>query len=87
LSAYPSNPSISSVPANWHAQQLAAIASRPPFPPPQPWPDPLHTAPPDQIEARITAAMDELRDLYECGEIEWTDLSPRVAYELAFLDD
>ena len=73
--------------ANWHAQQLAAIASRPPFPPPLPWPDPLHTAPPDQIEARITAAMDELRDLHECGEIEWTDLSPRAAYELAFMDD
>ena len=36
---------------------------------------------------RITAAMEHLREVHEDGEIEWTDVSPQTAYEMAFLDD
>jgi len=42
--------------------------------------------PTNEIEARIAAAMEDLRDLHEAGEIDWTNLSPQAAYEFAFLD-
>src|SRR4051794_26674506 len=31
-------------------------------------------------------ALEHLRELHECGEIEWTDVSPHAALELAFMD-
>ncbi len=73
--------------ARWHEQQLAAISARPPMPPSRPWPTPDTAAPKSVIEARIAEAMEQLRDLHEHGEIEWTQVSPQAAYEMAFLDD
>ena len=43
--------------------------------------------PPSAFEARLQEAAEELRQLYEAGEIEWADLNARAAYEMAFLDD
>ena len=45
------------------------------------------TAAKSAIEARIAAAMDQLRELHEFGEIDWIDVSPQAAYEMAFLGD
>jgi hypothetical protein len=73
--------------ARWQKQQLAAISARLPLPPSQTWASPPDTAPQGAIEARIAAAMEHLRELHEYGEIDWTDVSPRAAYAMAFLDD
>jgi hypothetical protein len=39
------------------------------------------------IEARIADAAEQLRRLHETGELDWSDVSPLAAYELAFVDD
>lgn len=39
------------------------------------------------VEARIATAAERLRELREAGEIDWTDVSPLAAYEMAFIDD
>lgn len=39
------------------------------------------------IERKVLAAMEDLRSLHETGDIEWSDLSPLAAYQLAFMDD
>jgi hypothetical protein len=31
--------------------------------------------------------MEHLREPHEYGEIDWTDVSPQAAYEIAFLDN
>ena len=36
---------------------------------------------------RLSDAYEEMRALHEAGEIEWSQLSPQLAYEMAFLDD
>ncbi len=38
-------------------------------------------------EERIAEAYEEMRALHEAGEIEWSQLSSLLAYEMAFLDD
>ena len=73
--------------ARCHGQQIAAISARPPLPPNGTWISPVKDAPKGDIETRIAAAMEHLRALHEDGEIEWTDVSPQTAYEMAFLDD
>jgi hypothetical protein len=66
---------------------MQAIASRPPVPPTPCWPDPVDRRPTDPVETRVAAAMEQLRDLHECGDIDWNSLSALAAYEFAFLDD
>jgi hypothetical protein len=50
---------------------------------------PVHRQSPplDASDARIAAAAEELRRLYEAGEIEWPDISPLRALQWAFEDD
>lgn len=43
--------------------------------------------PPRMIEARIAGAAEALRVLHDSGDIEWSDLSPRAACEMTFVDD
>jgi hypothetical protein len=78
---------LARVMAKWYCQQIACIGQPPTLPPRANWP--VHRQPPkaNPIEARIAAAWENLRFLHEEGEIEWTDLSPQAAYEIAFLDD
>jgi hypothetical protein len=71
----------------WHGQQMAAVSARPQLPPTRTWSSPGEKAPVDDIETRIATAREQLRELHEDGEIEWTDVSPQAAYEMAFLDD
>jgi hypothetical protein len=71
----------------WHKPQLATISARLILPPSQTWASPPDAAPKSAIEARIAAAMERLRERHKYGEIEWTDVSPQAAYEIAFLDD
>ncbi len=73
--------------ARWHGQQIAAISARPPLPPTRTYASAAKDAPKGDIETRIAVAMEHLRVLHEDGEIEWTDVSPQAAYEMAFLDD
>src|SRR5438270_13791417 len=49
------------------------------------WPDPSPSAAAGEIDARVAHALEYLRELHECGEIEWTDVSPGGA-GLAFMD-
>jgi hypothetical protein len=77
---------LADVMAHWYRQQLALISARPPVPPRQAWQEHSPVTPTNEIEARIAAAMEDLRDLHEDGEIDWTNLSPQAAYEFAFLD-
>ncbi len=44
-------------------------------------------SPRSALEERIGEAYEEVRALHEAGEIEWSQLSPQLAYEMAFLDD
>lgn len=78
---------LAGVMTRWYRQQMATIAVPPPMPLLRNWPTLPPAAPDDAIETRIAAAMEHLRALHECGEIEWTDLSPQTACEMAFLDD
>ena len=73
--------------ARWYKQQLAAIAARPPLPSSRSWPSQPDAAPKNATDARFAAAAEHLRALHENGEIEWTDVSPLAAYEMAVLDD
>lgn len=41
----------------------------------------------DQIETRLAEAREELRELHEAGEVEWTDLSPLRLLEWIALDE
>ena len=41
----------------------------------------------DRIDARIAAAAELPRELHEADQIEWTDVHPLAAYEMAFRDD
>jgi len=70
----------------WHKPQLAAISARLTLPPLQTWASHPDAAPKSAIEARIAAAMEHLQEPHECGEIDWIDVSPQAAYEIAFLD-
>ena len=78
---------VASTMARWHAQQLATISSRPSLPPQRDWKQPIENPTKSLVEARVCEAMEHLRALHECGEIEWTDVSALAAYEMAFLDD
>jgi hypothetical protein len=71
----------------WYRQQMATITAQPPMPLSRDWPTLPPAVPADAIEKRIAAAMEHLRALHECGEIDWTHLSSQTAYEMAFLDD
>lgn len=44
-------------------------------------------APADPIEARVAAAAEELRQLHEGGELDWTGLHRGAALQWAFLDE
>ena len=75
---------------DWYRAQRRALEQpdfifRPPFPgmvhKPAPAPA-MHRA----IEARIADAAEALRRLHETGEVDWSDLSPLAAYQMAFLD-
>lgn len=71
----------------WYHEQLAQIASPPPYPLARSW-RPARSHPPEcPIEPRVKAAREELRSLHECGEVGWPDLNPIRVYEMAFLDD
>lgn len=78
---------LASVMERWYKQQMAGIAAMPPIAATGDWPSPAPTRPTCPIEARVSAAKETLRELHECGEIEWTDLSAQAAYEMAFLED
>lgn len=78
---------LAGVMAAWYRQQLTAIEGGPVVPMAQVWPAAAPVVASNDIEAKIAATAEALRALHEAGEIEWTDLSPRAAYELAFLDD
>ena len=43
--------------------------------------------PANALEARIAAAREELRELHEAGEVEWSDLSPLRVLEWIALDE
>ena len=73
--------------ADWHARQVEAIASLPPVPLQKDWPARAIAVPTDRIEARIAAAMEDLRALHEEGEVDWQNVNPITALEMAFLDD
>ena len=81
------DPMLAGVMAAWYHEQIRVIEARPPMPTPQAWSAAAPGVMNNDIESRITGAAEELRDLHEAGEIEWTDLSPQAAYEFAFLDD
>ena len=78
---------VASAMTRWHAQQLAAISTRPPLPSMTDWTAATAKEPRTHIEERIAEAMEHLRELHENGEIDWTDVSAQAAYEMAFLDD
>ena len=42
--------------------------------------------PSSSYEGKIAQAAEHLRDLQEMGGIEWLDLSPLAAYQMAFMD-
>jgi hypothetical protein len=63
---------------------MATIAAPPPMPLSRDWPTLLPAAPGDAIETRIAAAMEHLRNLHECGEIEWPILFPRLPTQWRF---
>lgn len=74
--------------ASWYTQQRNRL-DQPDyaFRPPLATPAVATSAPPNIVDARISEAAEELRVLHESGEIDWTDLSARAAYEMAFMDD
>ncbi len=82
-----SNRALAEMMSSWYQQQLAAISHVRPMPPTPRW-EPDGPAEPDNpADARIAAAMEELRELHEAGEIDWQDLSLQAALEMAFMDD
>ncbi len=75
--------------ADWYLKQLAILARAPePFRAPR---TPLPPAPSDDagclppaMARRLARAAEQMRELYEAGEIEWADLNPRRVWEWAF---
>jgi hypothetical protein len=41
----------------------------------------------EPVDARIAEAAAHLRTLHEAGEIDWSDVHPLAAFEMAFIDD
>jgi hypothetical protein len=84
-----SNASLARVMTGWYRQQQAILAR-----PPTPFQSPLHPVAfaksehpgplPPALAARLAETAEELRALYEAGEIEWTDLTPSRVWDVAF---
>lgn len=80
---------LAGVMAGWYRRQRELLAApghavRPPpssLPPPRP--EPCGALPP-ALARRLERAAEEMRDLYEAGEIEWADLNPRAVWDWAF---
>ena len=71
----------------WYEQQTATMRT----PPSQVILDdattPEGASPMSPLDERIRDAYEELRALHETGEVEWSQLSPQFALEMAFLDE
>lgn len=75
--------------ADWYRQQCAILARPPTF-----FRAPLTSLPPTPTDnagclppalaRRLARAAEEMRELYEAGEVEWADLDPRRVWEWAF---
>jgi len=77
---------VAEVMDGWDREQMVQLAKRPRLLAARDWPPKLDPSL-DPISARVEACRDELRALHEGGEVEWSDLNPIRAYEMAFLDD
>ncbi len=83
------NTYLARVMAAWYRQQktLLAAPARPFRAPERPVAPPVatdHDAMPASMAARLAEAAEELRTLYEAGEVEWPDLHPQRVWEYAF---
>lgn len=74
---------LARVMARWHQRQLQAIIARPPIPPARDWPNHTTPIPSTPIEARVAETMEQLRELHETGEVDWSDLSSLAALQTA----
>lgn len=81
-----SNAFLATAMASWYERQHARLDI-----PNYVFTTPVHAIAPKEspslnpIEARIADAAEELRQLHERGEIEWTDVSALAVYEAAFM--
>jgi hypothetical protein len=78
---------VAGVMRRWYEQQLATMRTPPPRRLFTDGPAPKHPLPMSAHEERIRDAYEELRALHEAGEVTWSQLSPLLAYEMAFLDE
>jgi hypothetical protein len=83
-----SNAYLARVMVDWYRQQQAILASSPTAfcAPGRPVSPPVIDSGslPTTLATRLAHAAEELRALYEAGEIEWTDLNPARVWEFAF---
>ena len=78
---------VAAVMEDWFAQQTTLMATKATVRRPTSWPSRSKRIPPPEIDARVAAAMEQLRALHEAGEIDWGDVSPLHAFQMAFLAD
>jgi hypothetical protein len=84
-----SNAYLARVMTDWyrHQQTMLAVRATPFRAPPRPVAPPAaaDAGPlPTALAAHLARAAEQLRDLYEAGEIEWTDLNPSRVWDFAF---
>lgn len=78
---------VAGIMRRWYEQQRAAMRTPPSRPVVANGAVAEHPSPISPHEERIREAYEEMRALHETGEITWSELSPQLAYEMAFLDE
>lgn len=78
---------VAGVMERWFEQQCAWVSKDFPSRSPATWQPRLTCPAASLLEARVAYAMEDLRTLHEAGEIEWSALSPLMAYHRALLED
>jgi len=71
----------------WYEQQLATMRTPSSRPVLKDDAVPEHSARLAPHEERIRDAYEALRALHEADELSWSQLSPQLVYEMAFLDE
>ena len=78
---------VASVMQDWFAKQTTQRPQETPPKKPVAWPSRDASAPAPDTDTKVEAAMEHLRSLHEAGEIDWQQLSPMLAFEMAFMDE
>ncbi len=78
---------VAGVMERWIKQQYAWASKDFSSRPPAQWQPRTSRPAASLMEARVASSMEDLRTLHEAGEIEWSQVSPLTAFQMAFMDD